>query len=345
MEKKRLVIQKTLQKKSEFVIKSFINDSRKLKYFFDKFIEFQNYSNGNRYPSIEKWREYIVTELLENITEDKFSNFDIFDFDNLTSTEDLIKKICKWQINRINVFNYGINLITNFYKINNISINFGSMYFSFEIIEDAFKDIISWNQEGLNNLNISFSKCIENNLKSENNQRLIFEGNEYHELNFKNSLYDLLKSIESGTYQFYGLDKILFCIGHTISFEDIDINFDNIEKFINNEYESSESFNNSNIISKKYNEISQMFLQLFSTKEKDLLRLRYGIKGNRRYTLKEIYIIKNYHHYENLIIDLTRILWKLKITWPADIICKILYGKHDHNSLDSHYRYQNYIDL
>ena len=63
MKKKRLVIQKTLQKKSEFVIKSFINDSKKIKYFFVKFIEFQNYSNGNRYPSIEKWREYIVTEL------------------------------------------------------------------------------------------------------------------------------------------------------------------------------------------------------------------------------------------------------------------------------------------
>ena len=70
-----------------------------------------------------------------------------------------------------------------------------------------------------------------------------------------------------------------------------------------------------------------MILKLLNKDEKDLLSLRYGLNNFNRHTLKEIYIIKNYDNYQNLYEDLTRALWKIRITWPREIIEKILFGE------------------
>ena len=77
-----------------------------------------------------------------------------------------------------------------------------------------------------------------------------------------------------------------------------------------------------------------MLLKLLNKDEKDLLCLRYGLNNLCRHTLKEIYILKNYHNYLNLYEDLTRILWKIKITWPREIIEKILFGEYKTNISD-----------
>ena len=81
------MIQKKIQKKSDFVVKGFINDLPKLEYFFEKFFECRNISG--RYPTIETWRENLVTELLENITENKITEFDIGEISNMTSSDQL----------------------------------------------------------------------------------------------------------------------------------------------------------------------------------------------------------------------------------------------------------------
>ena len=75
MKNRKIFVQRKIQKKSDFVVKGFINDITKLEYFFEKFFEFTN--NSGRYPSLEKWRENLVTELLENLTENEITDFDI----------------------------------------------------------------------------------------------------------------------------------------------------------------------------------------------------------------------------------------------------------------------------
>ena len=94
------MIQKKIQKKSDFVVKGFINDLPKLEYFFEKFFECRNISG--RYPTIETWRENLVTELLENITENKITEFDIGEISNMTSSEQLKKSIISAETKKIN---------------------------------------------------------------------------------------------------------------------------------------------------------------------------------------------------------------------------------------------------
>ena len=60
----------------------------------------------------------------------------------------------------------------------------------------------------------------------------------------------------------------------------------------------------------------------------------HGFNNLSRHTLKEIYIIKNYINYKNLYEDLTRALWKIRITWPREIIEKILFGEYKTNISD-----------
>ena len=87
-----------------------------------------------------------------------------------------------------------------------------------------------------------------------------------------------------------------------------------------------ERFNCKNIFSNKYYEISLMLLDLLNPEEKDLIKYRYGFEKNKRYTLKEIYEIKKYKNYKSLIEDLIIVLWKLKITWPSELLYKFLFG-------------------
>ena len=144
------MIQKKIQKKSDFVVKGFINDLPKLEYFFEKFFECRNISG--RYPTIETWRENLVTELLENITENEITEFDIGEISNMTSSEQLKKSIHKWQKNRIYVFDYGLNFLIDFYYENDIP-SFAEINLP-NIIEYSLEDIIAWSDYGVNNLHV-----------------------------------------------------------------------------------------------------------------------------------------------------------------------------------------------
>ena len=312
------MIQKKIQKKSDFVVKGFIKDLPKLEYFFEKFFECRNISG--RYPTIETWRENLVTELLENITENKITEFDIGEISNMTSSEQLKKSIYKWQKNRIYVFDYGLNFLIDFYYENDIP-SFAGINLP-NIIEDSLEDIIAWSDYGVNNLHVSFTKSLENKLCDKSSERY-----KYLQYNFESRLFDLIQNIKKDNYSLFGLDRILLSIGYSLSRENISTNNIHLNYYVNNEFSNSKRFKNNNLIAKKYKEISQMILKLLSQKEKDLLSLRYGLNNLNRHTLKEIYFIKNYDNYQNLYKDLIRTLWKIRITWPREIIEKILFGE------------------
>jgi len=312
------LIQKKIQKKSDFVVKGFINDLPKLEYFFEKFFECRNISG--RYPTIETWRENLVTELLENITENKITEFDIGEISNMTSSEQLKKSIYKWQKNRIYVFDYGLNFLIDFYYENDIP-SFAGINLP-NIIEDSLEDIIAWSDYGVNNLHVSFTKSLENKLYDKSSERY-----KYLQYNFESRLFDLIQNIKKDNYSLFGLDRILLSIGYSLSRENISINNIHLNYYVNNEFSNSKRFKNNNLIAKKYKEISQMILKLLNQREKDLLSLRYGLNNLNRHTLKEIYFIKNYDNYQNLYKDLIRTLWKIRITWPREIIEKILFGE------------------
>ena len=72
-----------------------------------------------------------------------------------------------------------------------------------------------------------------------------------------------------------------------------------------------------------------MLLAVLTPAEKNLIKCRYGLGNIKRNTLKEIYEIKKYKSYKKLIEDLIRILWKLKITWPSEILYKLLFGRSE----------------
>ena len=312
------MIQKKIQKKSDFVVKGFINDLPKLEYFFEKFFECRNISG--RYPTIETWRENLVTELLENITENKITEFDIGEISNMTSSEQLKKSIYKWQKNRIYVFDYGLNFLIDFYYENDIP-SFAEINLP-NIIEDSLEDIIAWSDYGVNNLHVSFTKSLENKLCDKSSERY-----KYLQYNFESRLFDLIQNIKKDNYSLFGLDRILLSIGYSLSRENISINNIHLNYYVNNEFSNSKRFKNNNLIARKYKEISQMILKLLNQREKDLLSLRYGLNNLNRHTLKEIYFIKNYDNYQNLYKDLIRTLWKIRITWPREIIEKILFGE------------------
>ena len=88
MKNSKILVQRKIQKKSDFVFKGFITDITKLEYFFEKFFEIRN--NSGRYPTIEKWRENLVKELIEDINENEIKEFDIGEISNITS---ILKKL------------------------------------------------------------------------------------------------------------------------------------------------------------------------------------------------------------------------------------------------------------
>ena len=53
MKNSKILVQRKIQKKSDFVFKGFITDITKLEYFFEKFFEIRN--NSGRYPIIENY--------------------------------------------------------------------------------------------------------------------------------------------------------------------------------------------------------------------------------------------------------------------------------------------------
>ena len=66
LKNKRLVIESSLNFKKDFLIKKNLDQYFRLEYFFDSFLEYR--SKKGRYPTLNKWREYIITALLENLS-------------------------------------------------------------------------------------------------------------------------------------------------------------------------------------------------------------------------------------------------------------------------------------
>ena len=242
----------------------------------------------------------------------------------MTCSDQLKKSIYKWQINKIYLYDYGLNYLIDFHKENEISISSSPGINFPNIIENALEDIVSWSDYGVNNLHVSFKKSLENQLFDKSSE----ERYRYLQYSFETRLFNLIQNIKKDNNSLFGLDRILLYVGYSITRENIFLNNFNLSFYINNEFSNSKRFKKNNLIAKKYKEISQMILKLLNKDEKDLFSLRYGFNNLSKHTLKEIYIIKNYDNYQNLYEDLTRALWKIRITWPREIIEKILFGEY-----------------
>ena len=152
-------------------------------------------------------------------------------------------------------------------------------------------------------------------------------GNNFILNELETDLYTTIENQENpDDHILFAIDKVLLKLCYKISSKNILYNLDYLKSIISNErcflYQRLES---NNIISKKYNEISKMLLSILNSKEQELVNLRYGLDADRRYTLFDIYEIKQYKNYKSLFEELTRALWKLKICWPNQIIYKLLF--------------------
>ena len=140
-------------------------------------------------------------------------------------------------------------------------------------------------------------------------------------------LYRTIDYFENIEYNnLFSLDKVLLQLSYKISPINVEHNINSLKKIITKEQTFlSQRFNYKNTIAKKYDEISKMILSILNSKEKELINLRYGLDNERRYTLIDIYKIKQYKNYKSLFEDLIRALWKLRICWPNEIIYKLLF--------------------
>ena len=91
------------------------------------------------------------------------------------------------------------------------------------------------------------------------------------------------------------------------------------------ENENNYLFIKKNIIANKYKEIVEMMLNILDPLEKELLILRYGLNQKTRHTLIEICKLRNQNNIE-VLENLIRILWKLRLSWPNEILFKVLFG-------------------
>tara|TARA_A100001035_G_C27762064_1_gene491738 strand:- start:484 stop:1470 length:987 start_codon:yes stop_codon:yes gene_type:complete len=314
---KKIVIEKRINLKKDFQIKNNLDDYFSLNYFFDSFLLYRK--EKGRYPSINKWRENIVMSLLENLSTNNSLEFSIEDLD---SNKKLKENICRYQRNKIFLYDLGLTYILKFIEDNGVFLNSNIIERSLEI----FKDSINNNFYGLSKSS-EIEKEISNSLS-----KIIYFEKRLLPNSFTNYLtYELYLALEElknpDNCWLYALDKILINMGYTISSKNIVDNLDYFIDFFNKEEEYfTERFNCKNIFSNKYYEISLMILDVLNPEEKDLIRYRYGFGKNKRYTLKEIYEIKKYKNYKSLIEDLIKVLWKLKITWPSGLLFKFLFG-------------------
>lgn len=317
MNNKKIVIEKRINFKKDFLIKEYLNKNLSLNYFFDSFLLYRK--EKGRYPTINKWRENIVMSLLENLSTNKSLEFNIEDLD---SNKKLKENICRYQKNKIFLYDLGLNYILKFLEDYGITLNSNIIEKAFEI----FKDSINKNFYGLTKSS-ELEKEISNYLsKIINFEKGLLPNSFTNYLEIE--LHLALEQLKNPDHCWlYALDKILINIGYTISSKNIVDNLDYFIDFFNKEEKYfTERFNCKNIFSNKYYEISLMLLDVLNPEEKDLIRYRYGFEKNKRYTLKEIYQIKKYKNYKSLIEDLIKVLWKLKITWPRGLLFKFLFG-------------------
>ena len=323
LNKKRLVIESSLNFKKDFLIKKNLDQYFRLEYFFDSFLEYR--IKKGRYPTLNKWREYIVTALLENLSKNNSLGFNI---DDLSSNKKLKDNIYEYQKNIIFLYDFGFSFILKFFEDNEIKLYGYIIEGSYEILKNSIKKDsfgLSKSSEIELNLSNSLSKLIKNN-HFEN-------GLIYSKLinNLETELFLALERFDDSEYDsLFSLDKILLNIGYTISAKNIVDNLSYLMELIGKEgciY--SERLNCKNVISYKYCELSNMLLAVLTPAEKNFIKCRYGFGNVKRNTLKEIYEIKKYKSYKKLIEVLIRILWKLKITWPSEILYKLQFGRSE----------------
>ena len=291
----------------------------KLDYFFTKFVEYRE--SYNRYPTINKWREFVVTSLLENLSKNKRLNFDMV---GISSNKKLRENIYFYQKNKIYLYDFCFSCALDFYEKNDITINSFSMEICYEMIfENSYFgfDIFCLPSQIERNIFEALSRVNDSN----GFENSIGQNSILNEL--ESELYRTIDYFEYIEYNnLYSLDKVLLQLSYKISPINVELNINSFKKFITKEQNLlSQRFNYKNTIAKKYDEISKMILSILNSKEKELINLRYGLDNERRYTLIDIYQIRQYKNYQSLFEDLIRALWKLKICWPNEIIYKLLF--------------------
>ena len=332
MDIKRIVIENQVDRKKQIDFKKHIDGCNKLDYFFNKLVEYRE--SYRRYPTINKWREFVVTSLLENLSKNKKLKFDMV---GISSNKKLKENICRYQKNKIDLYDFYFSCALDAYEKNGITINSLSLgicyemicdksYFGFDIfylpsqIEEKYSNIYLLGQiernifEGISRINDS------NGFENSIGQNSILN-------ELETELYKTLNDFENIEYNnLFSLDKVLLKLSYKISPNNIVYNINYFKNIINKEQNLlAQRFNSKNIIAKKYDEISKMILNILNPKEKELINLRYGLNNKRRYTLIDIYETKKYKNYKSFFEDLIRALWKLNICWPNEIIYKLLF--------------------
>ena len=323
LNKKRLVIESSLNFKKDFLIKKNLDQYFRLEYFFDSFLEYS--IKKGRYPTLNKWREYIVTALLENLSKNNSLGFNI---DDLSSNKKLKDNIYEYQNNIIFLYDFGFSFILNFFEDNEIKLYGYILEGSYEILKNSIKkDFFGLSKSSEIELNLSNS--LSNLIKITEFENGLINSKLIN--NLETELFLALERFDDSEYDsLFSLDKILLNIGYTISAKNIIDNLSYFKELISKEQcIYSERLNCKNVISYKYCELSNMLLAVLTPAEKNFIKCRYGFGNVKRNTLKEIYEIKRYKSYKKLIEDLIKILWKLKITWPSEILYKLLFGRSE----------------
>ena len=316
---KRIVIENQVDRKIQIDFDKHIDGCFKLDYFFSKFIEYRE--SYRRYPTINKWREFVVTSLLENLSKNKSLKFDMV---GISSNKKLRENIYLYQKNKIFLCDFCFSCALDFYEKNGITINSLSMEICYEMIfENSYFgfDIFYLPSQIERNIFEALSRVNDSN----GFENSIGQNSILNEL--ETQLCRTLVNFENIEYSnLFSLDKVLLQLSYKISPINVELNINSFKKFITKEQTFlSQRFNYKNTIAKKYDEISKMILSILNSKEKELINLRYGLDNERRYTLIDIYKMKQYKNYQSLFEDLIRALWKLRICWPNEIIYKLLF--------------------
>ena len=319
MDIKRIVIENQVDRKKQIDFKKHIDGCNKLDYFFTKLVEYRE--SYRRYPTINKWREFVVSSLLENLSKNKKLKFDMV---GISSNKKLKENICIYQKNKIDLYDFCFSCALDLYEKNGITINSLSLGTCYEMIcEKSFFGFDIFYLPGQIERNIFEGLSRINDSNGFENS--IGQNSILNEL--ETELYKTLVDFENIEYNnLFSLDKVLLKLSYKISPKNIVYNINYFKNIIYKEQNLlAQRFNSKNIIAKKYNEISKMLLSILNPKEKKIINLRYGLNNERRYTLIDIYEIKKYKNYKSFFEDLIRALWKLNICWPNEIIYKLLF--------------------
>ena len=320
MKKTKIPIANKVEKKTDEIIKKYIEDSSNLEFFFNNFVHYRNIKG--RYPNIDNLREYLFTKVLDAISQNKKIGFDLKEISNLDNTEKLKSDILNFQKNKIYVFDYGLEITKEYFFSRNIRIEENMLRSAIEVIEDIFEETLSNKLNQYNNQDISFKEKIENNFS--NSSLMELRGNVVF-MNFKNKLFQIWNRNNMDKDSIFSIDVALLLLGNSITFYSIEDNITYINNILEEEYKNNYLFIKKNIIAGKYKEIVEMMLNLLDPLEKELLVLRYGLNKKRRYTLIEISELRNQTNKE-VIENLIRILWKLRLSWPNEILFRVLFG-------------------